>query len=322
WQAPRNLDAASAVVAQEKLDVLVYPDIGMEVLTYFMAFARLALVQYAVRLMGHPVTPSTGAVDYFLSLDVELEDGQNDYMEQMVRVNLINTAHLQQAFSAGVASVLKNAEENDEGAVLEQRDGNAGSTTCRQNYLVLGRIFKFHADFDAAIKIILARDPGGYHLKWYPLLGRSWSSLRYIYFQTQIGIDDCVRIVHHSACTDVLRRASAVLDTFPYGDCLTILQVKHFLRFFRMSHGVPVVTLPAKFIRGRFALAMYKQMGYTDLVATDLEEYASFAIKLGTQRDFRERSVARMEGGYRSLHRNNESADEWGAFFRRALRAA
>lgn len=35
--------------------------------------------------------------------------------------------------------------------------------------------------------------------------------------------------------------------------------------------GIPVVTMPAKFVRGRFALAMYRQMGYTDLVAEDLE---------------------------------------------------
>lgn len=32
-------------MAWEKLDVLVYPDLGMEPLTYFMAFARLAPVQ-------------------------------------------------------------------------------------------------------------------------------------------------------------------------------------------------------------------------------------------------------------------------------------
>lgn len=32
-------------VAREELDVLVYPDLGMESLTYFMAYARLAPVQ-------------------------------------------------------------------------------------------------------------------------------------------------------------------------------------------------------------------------------------------------------------------------------------
>lgn len=36
---------ARRAVAQEELDVLVYPDLGMEPLTYFMAFARLAPVQ-------------------------------------------------------------------------------------------------------------------------------------------------------------------------------------------------------------------------------------------------------------------------------------
>lgn len=38
-----------------------------------------------------------------------------------------------------------------------------------------------------------------------------------------------------------------------------------------LANGVPVVTLPAKFVRGRFALAMYLQMGYTDLVADDIQ---------------------------------------------------
>lgn len=38
-----------------------------------------------------------------------------------------------------------------------------------------------------------------------------------------------------------------------------------------LSNGVPVVTLPAEFVRGRFALAIYRQMGYTDLVADGVE---------------------------------------------------
>ena len=42
------------------------------------------------------MTPSTGAIDYFLSLDVELDEGQSDYMEQMVRMDFLNTAHFKQ----------------------------------------------------------------------------------------------------------------------------------------------------------------------------------------------------------------------------------
>lgn len=42
------------------------------------------------------MTPSTGAIDYFLSLDAELEGGQGDYLEQMVRMDVVNTAHFNQ----------------------------------------------------------------------------------------------------------------------------------------------------------------------------------------------------------------------------------
>lgn len=44
-----------------------------------------------------------------------------------------------------------------------------------------------------------------------------------------------------------------------------------------LAYGVPVVTLPADFVRGRFALAMYTQMGYTDLVAENVEVRGSNA---------------------------------------------
>lgn len=46
---------------------------------------------------GHPVTVGTGAIDYFLSLDAELDEGQADYLEQMVRMDLMNTAPFRQA---------------------------------------------------------------------------------------------------------------------------------------------------------------------------------------------------------------------------------
>lgn len=38
-----------------------------------------------------------------------------------------------------------------------------------------------------------------------------------------------------------------------------------------LSNTVPVVTLPSDLIQGRFALAIYRQMGYSDLVAADLK---------------------------------------------------
>lgn len=45
---------------------------------------------------GHPVSPATGSVDYFLSLEIEPDEGQEEYLEQMVRMDLVNTVHYHQ----------------------------------------------------------------------------------------------------------------------------------------------------------------------------------------------------------------------------------
>ena len=62
---PRDLAAARAILAAAELDILYYTDIGMEPLTYFLAFARLAPVQCVA--WGHPVTTGISSIDYFIS---------------------------------------------------------------------------------------------------------------------------------------------------------------------------------------------------------------------------------------------------------------
>lgn len=51
--------------------------------------------------------------------------------------------------------------------------------------------------------------------------------------------------------------------------------------------------------------------------------YIALAVRLGTDEAFRRRATTRVEEGYRlSLHKNEQSGNEWASFFRRAIRAA
>jgi hypothetical protein len=52
-----------------------------------------------------------------------------------------------------------------------------------------------------------------------------------------------VRLVHHWNYVNALHHATAVLDTWPYGGCLSTLDA--------WAHAVPVVTLPSHLLRGR-----------------------------------------------------------------------
>ena len=79
-----RLAEAREQIASRELDVLVYTDIGMESLTYFLAFARLARVQCVT--LGHPVTSGIPTIDYFLSSDLlEPADADAHYTERLVR---------------------------------------------------------------------------------------------------------------------------------------------------------------------------------------------------------------------------------------------
>ena len=79
------LDVARRQIAAAELDIVFYPDIGMEALTYFLAFARLAPVQCVT--WGHPVTTGIPALDYFVSSELLEPDGaEAHYAERLVRL--------------------------------------------------------------------------------------------------------------------------------------------------------------------------------------------------------------------------------------------
>ncbi|CAM9920099.1 unnamed protein product, partial [Choristocarpus tenellus] len=133
-------------------------------------------------------------------------------------------------------------------------------------YLVLGRLFKLHPDFDNAVMSILEEDINGRVVVIHEKQEGEWTRAIWERLQKKLtpkGLQGRFKIIHHWNYPKILRRASAILDTFPYGGCLTVLEA--------LSNEVPVVTLPSDLVRGRFALAIYHQMGYTDLVASDVE---------------------------------------------------
>ncbi len=79
-----DLAQAREQIAALELDTLIYMDIGMEPMSYFLAFARLARVQCVMG--GHPITTGIGALDYFMSSDlIEVDHAQNHYSEILVR---------------------------------------------------------------------------------------------------------------------------------------------------------------------------------------------------------------------------------------------
>ena len=73
---------ARAQIAALELDILFYQDIGMEPISYFLAFARLAPVQCVS--FGHPNTTGIPTMDYFISNDLFEPPEPQDALQRTV----------------------------------------------------------------------------------------------------------------------------------------------------------------------------------------------------------------------------------------------
>src|SRR5207247_8154977 len=82
---PADLPLARRLIAEQRLDVLVYTDVGLDPVTSTLAHSRLAPVQCVT--WGHPVTTGIPTLDYFLSSELlEGEGAEQHYTENLVRL--------------------------------------------------------------------------------------------------------------------------------------------------------------------------------------------------------------------------------------------
>lgn len=137
---PRDLATARALIADQELDLLLFTDVGMDALTYTLAFSRMAAVQCAT--WGHPVTTGSPAMDLFLSSDLlETPEADAHYTERLVRRPTLGTYYYRP----------ERPEADRERLGLPPGPVYA----CPQT------LFKFHPDFDALLAAILRGDPDG-----------------------------------------------------------------------------------------------------------------------------------------------------------------
>jgi predicted O-linked N-acetylglucosamine transferase (SPINDLY family) len=262
---PLDLERARDTIAEAKLDIVFFTDIGMDPLTYFLAFWRLAPLQ--LDSWGHSVTSGIDTIDYYVSHDeVELPEAQTHYSEKLVRLpGYFMPRYLKPAFAG-------------------QRPprSNKRFYHCPQN------LFKLHPDFDAALKAILERDPQGEVVLVDS--GRPWTAqLRGRLRRTLGALEARVRIVPrmaHEYFLQHLAAADVVLDPFYFGGCNSSCDA--------FALAVPIATLPGFLLPGRFTLGLYGAMGIEGCVASSAAEFVEIALRLGQDERYRESVVEKI----------------------------
>ena len=285
---PRGLAEWVDTIRAEQLDVLVYPELGMDDLTPRLAALRLAPVQVAS--WGHPESTGLPTIDHYLSAErFEGAGADAHYSEALVRLPGLGCC-------VAPGAVLPSQQAVDVSlAELGVRE-DATLVVCG------GTPFKYTPEHDAVLVRIAQQAPATQFLFFRnavagPLTGRLMARLAAAF--AAHGLDPAAHLVlapwlERARFFGVLRRARLFLDTVGFSGFNTVMQA--------VECGLPVVTQRGEFMRGRLGSGILEHLGLDDLVVEDDDAMVALAVRLAHDADacadVRARMGARREAMY------------------------
>jgi predicted O-linked N-acetylglucosamine transferase (SPINDLY family) len=258
-----NIEAAATQIASDGLHILVYNEVGMHIETMLLAALRLAPVQCA--WWGHPVTTGLPTMDYFLSSNLmEPDNAGRYYSETLIRLpNLSLCYH--------PPKLPKNP--------LPRKA--LGIPPDRFIFLSSQSIYKYLPQHDDIYPLIAQKAPHAFFVfisHQSPLVTQRFSNrLREAFNRRNLDADRFCFFsdrLNPEQFLSLNMAADVLLDTLEWSGGKTTLEA--------ISTGLPVVTCPGRFMRGRHAFAMLTMMGITDTIATDITAYCAIAVRLAT----------------------------------------
>jgi predicted O-linked N-acetylglucosamine transferase (SPINDLY family) len=266
---PTGFEDAARQILQDQLDVLVYLEIGLSPLILQLASLRLAPVQCST--WAHPITSGLSTIDYFLSSDLmEPEDGQAHYSETLVRLPRLGTC-----FEKPVLPPQRRYRQDfglHQDAVV---------------YLTCQYLGKYLPQYDYLFPAIARQVPSAQFVFLAlpnAAIGRQfWQRLSQAFSAWGLAIENHCRLLpqlDHQDYLDLNRCADVMLDSYGWSGGITTLEA--------VAAGLPVVTCPGRFLRGRHTYAILKRMGLDLLIAQDLQRYEDLAVQLGRDPQFRQ----------------------------------
>ncbi len=257
---------AIPVIGGDKLDVLVYPELGMDANCVALAAVRLAPLQCAA--WGHPVTTGQASIDVFLTCAaMEPPDCAGHYTETLVRLPGIGTDYALPALPVA----------GDRSRYGLPADGPL--------FLCPQSLFKIHPDDDALHARVLAAVPDAtlvlFHGRHPRITARFAARMEAACRRVGVDMHSRVRWLPQCSHDDYLGINSvctAMLDTTRWSGGNTTLDA--------LAVGLPVVTRPGRLMRARQSAAMLHLLGIDDLTCDDDDDYIRVAARLARDPDW------------------------------------
>jgi predicted O-linked N-acetylglucosamine transferase (SPINDLY family) len=258
-----GFDEICRQIEVDKIDVLIYPEIGMDQLTARLASHRLAAVQCAS--WGHPVTSGLSSIDYFLSSDLmEPENAQQWYSERLVRL-------------PGLSFTWDDTKPKPNATVFSRNDFALKDKDAV--FLCVQNSSKYLPQFDQIFAQIALQVPSAKFVFIDPENDalRQILVTRFTQAFAACGLDMTSHIVFLNRLgSDRFRGLNCIadvcLDTPLWSGCNSSLEA--------ISADLPIVTWPGDSMRSRHTSAIYQTIGISELTVSDQQSYVDLAVRL------------------------------------------
>jgi protein O-GlcNAc transferase len=292
----RSIEEWQAAIREAQLDVLLYPEVGIDPVCAQLAALRLAPVQ--AMAWGHPQTSGLPTIDVFLSSELmEPPDGAGHYTEQLLPLPGIGTYYI--PLEVDPAPVDWQAWGVDPDRVL---------------YLCAQSLFKYLPQYDEVFPRI-AREVGKCQFLFLRgrlsqgIRERFWQRLRRAFQAYDLAAEEYVVLLPELSPAEYAAYnalGDIYLDSLGWSGGNTTLEA--------LPHGLPIVTLPGSLMRGRHTYAILQQMGILDTIAHTLDEYVQIASQLGLDPEWREQMGQQVKARQDRVYRDPapiRALEEW-----------
>ena len=268
YQEFHSIPQWASQIVQDKLDVLIFPEFGMDGITIKLGCLRLAPVQ--VVFGGHPETSGLPTMDYHLSSDLmESANAQSHYTEQLIR--LPNLAVCYQLIP------IQPEARTKQDLGMSERD--IMFWCCQSLYKYLPQhddVFPRIAQQLDNAKFVFIELPSEVSTNVFrQRLARAFGEFNLNYQ------DYCLFLprLNVNAFAGTTAIADVFLDNIGWSGNNTTMESTAF--------NLPIVTLPGEMMRSRHTMAILTMMGIEETIATNKEQYVQIAVHLGQDQAYR-----------------------------------
>ena len=293
-QLPKNIIEARKFIEKQNFDILVYCELGMLMDALYLAYARLAPIQ--ITTWGHSETSGINTIDYYVSskfFEIEESQLQNHYSEKLCLMNSLSTYYYPPS----------KLLLPDNYVFKQRRDFNLDDSMTI--YGCIQSSFKISEEFEKIIDGILRNDPKARILMSYnkpfcksqadrilKLMGEA--NFKRLLFLPPLEIINYMNII---------KLMDVMIDPYPFGGCNTSMEA--------FDLNIPVITMPTKYLNGRFTFGMYKKMGFIDMIADSPQTYVKLAVKTANDKAWRQSIVEKINKNKHLLFQEKASINDW-----------